>query len=144
MAKKRHRLGEHPAGAAKPQQSKKTDLWNAPPEIDAAFRKLFEPQAQPAERNAEFVATYLQAFISWCKENRAPKTTARYFDFLDAFERRYHGLTVSRLTTAHVTERSPRSARGVCETRRDASPPWHYFHFITQAAFGERQQTAPR
>ena len=91
MNGRRHPLGEHPEGAARPVKSKKTGRWNTPEEIDEAVRRLLyggaasEAGAAPA---GDYVSTPLQAFLKWCKQNRAATTTARYFDFLDSFERR--------------------------------------------------------
>src|SRR5438128_249194 len=77
---RRHFRGKHHAEAAKPKKSKKSGQWNAPHAIDQAFRNLLERgTTEPALGDGESVGNYLQAFPKWCKDNRSPKTTRRYF-----------------------------------------------------------------
>ena len=93
MKGRRHPLGAHPDGAARPAKSKKTGRWNVPQEIGEAFRRLLSGEpAEPAGASptgGDYVSVPLQAFLKWCKQNRAAKTTQRYFDFhhceLDTF-----------------------------------------------------------
>lgn len=103
---KRRFLGKQPEGAAKPQKSKKTGRWNAPPEIETAFRKLFSPiEIAPS---GDTVAEVLDDFITWCKENRALRTALRYEDFCQDFinageSGKYGLLAAVSLTGKHVT-----------------------------------------
>jgi integrase len=117
---KRHRLGDHPEGAAKPKQSSKTGKWNTPESIDQAFRGLQGGETPQQAADSEYVVTYLQAFLKWCKENRAGQTTERYFDFLDSFERRHHGLKIAQLSSDHVTTWLEEQAGWNSTTKRNA------------------------
>lgn len=99
---KRHTLGPHPEDSPKPKKGK-NGLWNVPSVIEDEFQKLKGIKA-PAGDKSEYVATVLQAFLKWSKENNAPRTYDRYWDFLDAFERRWHGLTMGQLKASHVQE----------------------------------------
>lgn len=121
VAGQRHKLGEHPAGAATPKQSKKTGLWNAPESIMDAFHKLMgqeEPPAPPPP--TPYISVCLQKFLTWDRANRAPKTHERYFDFLDSFERRWHGLLMADLTADHVQEWLNEKPSWNSTTRRNA------------------------
>ena len=110
---RRHFLGRHPEGTAKPKKSKKTGRWNSPQKIDQAFRNLVgngSPTEVPADEDS--VVSILDDFITWTKENRAGITAARYEEFCQHFvnaEIHEHGLKfgqlpVSRLTSKHVTQ----------------------------------------
>src|SRR5437588_8001653 len=77
-------LGAHPADAPKPSKSKKTGLWNAPQPILDAFHTLMGSQT-PVLLDDEAVANVLDDFLTWCKENRAERTTERYAEFTQDF-----------------------------------------------------------
>lgn len=110
-----HRLGEHPEGAPRPQKSKKTGRWNAPDEIEKAFRRLIDAPGEiaPALSGPEVgddVVSVLDDFITWCKENREAITTRRYEEFCQDFVRatdergvKIGTLPVLKLTSRHVT-----------------------------------------
>lgn len=98
----RHQLGDHPEGAPRPTKSKKTGLWNVPKAIEEAFDKI-KGVKPPAGDETDFVNTVFQAFLDWSKENRGKRTHDRYFDFLNAFDERWPGLTVGQINASHVT-----------------------------------------
>jgi integrase len=107
---KRHFLGKHPEGAAKPQKSKKTGRWNAPPTIEEEFHKLLgNPVSHQLAATGDNVVQLLDDFITWCKENRAVRTAARYADFCQDFVKASEGgakfgtLPISMLSSRHVT-----------------------------------------
>src|SRR4051812_42563345 len=80
----KHYLGPPPAGAKPPEKSKKTGLWNHPPEIAEAFRRLLD--GRPAEADSgDTVIAVLDDFITWCKENRSALTAGRYEEFVQDF-----------------------------------------------------------
>jgi integrase len=105
---KRHFLGKHPEGAARPQKSKKTGRWNAPPAIEEEFRKLLGSQPPPAA-TGDSVVQILDDFISWCQENRAARTAQRYQDFCQDFVHaseggiRFGALPITSLSSRQVT-----------------------------------------
>jgi integrase len=110
-----HRLGGHPEGAPKPQKSKKTGRWNAPQEIEKAFRQLLDsaeeevvPETAPTV--ADDVISVLDDFLVWCRENREAITAKRYEEFCQDFVRatdergvKLGLLPISKLTSRHVT-----------------------------------------
>ncbi len=104
---KRHPLGKHPENAPAPKKSNRTGRWNAPPEIETAFRNLLGGEA-PA--NSESVVSVLDDFISWCTKERAAKTVARYVELIQDFVKAkadglpFGALDVSKLTSKHVTQ----------------------------------------
>jgi hypothetical protein len=108
---KRHFLGEHPKGARVPRKSRKTGRWNSPPEIDTAFRQLLRGDSPATsggghEADKDAVVNLLDDFVTWCEKNRAPKTAARYQDFLQDFVRTTPsggGLQFGRLPITYVS-----------------------------------------
>lgn len=100
---KRRFLGKHPSGARPPKKNSK-GLWNPPQQILDEFHKLMTTGGVEVSTDSPLLAEILQAFLSWCKENRATRTTERYFEILDLFERRYHGLLALDINAGHVTE----------------------------------------
>lgn len=109
-----HRLGEHPEGAARPERSKKTGRWNAPEQIERAFRKLLDglspdEAATASAAEGETVIGVLDAFITWCKENRKARTAGRYEELCQSFVRasvdgvKVGTLPVAKLSSRHVT-----------------------------------------
>jgi site-specific recombinase XerC len=105
----RHFLGEHPAGAGKPQKSKKTGRWNSPEAIDQAFRKLLEGDSPQAAADDDTVVVVLDDFVAWCRENRAKLTAGRYEEFCQDFVnaadggRKFGSFRVGQLSAKHVT-----------------------------------------
>lgn len=105
----RYRLGDHPEGCPKPKKSSRTKRWNYPQQIEQAFDRLKNAPRAGSEGSRQpeeliYVSQLLQKFLNWSRENRAPKTHQRYFDFLDSFERHWHGLMVSDVSEDHVTQ----------------------------------------
>jgi integrase len=109
-----YRLGEHPEDAPKPQRSKKTGRWNAPKQIECAFRKLLDaPEPATAAslpEEIDYVVSVLDDFITWCKENREAITTNRYEQFCQDFVRstdeqgtKLGMLPTLKLTSRHIT-----------------------------------------
>jgi integrase len=107
---KRHFLGKHPEGAANPQKSKKTGIWNAPESIEKAFRRLLDGDApKHVAAGGDTVVQILDDFITWSKENRAWRTALGYEKFCQDFVNAADGgikfgtLPVGQLTSRHVT-----------------------------------------
>lgn len=113
---KHRRLGEHPAGAPRPKKSERTGKWNAPDEIEKAFRALLDGEGASeevpvaVESGEDDVVSVLDDFITWCKENRAELTAARYEELCQDFVRavgedgiKFGALPVTQLTSKHVT-----------------------------------------
>jgi integrase len=103
---KRHLLGKHPIDAPKPKQSAKTGRWNPPPSIDEAFHKLMG-KTPPVLADDKAVANVLDDFITWCRENRAERTTERYAEFIQDFIN-FDGIGrmgVRQLSSSNVTTR---------------------------------------
>jgi integrase len=50
---RQHALGKHPEGAPPPRKSSRTKLWNAPDEIQAAFRRLLDARDRERALTAE-------------------------------------------------------------------------------------------
>jgi integrase len=107
---RRRFLGKHPEGASKPKKSEKTGHWNAPKDIEEAFRALLDDKTSaPRSTGGDAVVQVLDDFVTWCKENRAPITASRYEQFCQDFVRttengvKFGALPVSQLTSKHVT-----------------------------------------
>lgn len=96
---KHHRLGPHPPEAPRPKKLKTG--WNAPKAIRDAFHKLAAGPVVPVASDA--TAAVLDDFLTWCYENRAARTAARYHDFIQDFVRGHGRVPVGSLTSAHVT-----------------------------------------
>lgn len=102
---KRVCLGSHPEGYPVPKKGKKG--WNAPQPILDAFHKLMTtPPAQTFALSEDAVANILDDFLTWCKQNRAPRTEERYRDFIQDFIN-FKGIGrmgVAELDAKHVTD----------------------------------------
>jgi len=73
-------------------------------EKKAAFDEYHDLMAKPqAKLKRDAVATILDDFQTWTKENRAPRTAARYGDFLQSFIKKHGLVRVSDLHAGHVT-----------------------------------------
>src|ERR1700730_13223588 len=121
FAGKRIPLGPHPETAKAPKRGK-NGRWNAPATILDAFHKLMtQGAARPHEPgDGTLIADVFQEFIRWCRANRARKTTERYFDFLDNFNRAHQGLRVSQVHTGYVTKWLERKQGWNATTRKNA------------------------
>jgi integrase/recombinase XerC len=104
---KRHFLGKQPANATRPQKSPKTGRWNAPQEIEKAFRALLDNAvASPLPVPGDLVIQVLDDFIGWCKENRAKLTASRYAEFCQDFvNTEDDGQKLGQLDTLSVTSK---------------------------------------
>lgn len=98
---KRHRIGPHPEGAVKPKKTK--GKWNTPKEIIEQFHQMMVDGGRQEVEDNESVAAVLDDFLSWCYENRAPRTADRYRDFIQEFVTEHGRTSVSELNTSHVT-----------------------------------------
>lgn len=78
----RKKLGLHPEGAPKPVKSKRTGLWNAPEEINRAFRRLMGKE-RPTDDEA--VALIFEDFLAWTKRERASRTYDWHKQFCEDF-----------------------------------------------------------
>jgi hypothetical protein len=80
----------------------------SPPEVEDAFFKLMRGDT-PKPTDDDAVVCVLDDFITWCRENRASRTTARSKDFIQDFVKADDGglkfgtIPVTRLTGKHVT-----------------------------------------
>jgi integrase len=109
LAGKREFLGKHPEGAEPPRKSKRSGKWNAPKTIMNVFYKLMG--RGEARGDADAIINILDDFITWCRENRANRTTDRYEEFCDDFVkfrpdggRQIGELASGQLTSRHVTQ----------------------------------------
>ena len=71
-------------------------------EAQKRFHQLMG-QDEPQYIATDSVAVVLDAFITWCHENRAAKTTQRYQDFCQQFVDKHGRMKVAELNTGHVT-----------------------------------------
>jgi integrase len=113
-------LGLHPEGTKPPKKGKRG--WTPPQAILDAFHNLMT-QGTPRPEEAgdgTLVADVFQEFIRWCRTNRARKTTERYFDFLDDFNKAHQGLRVSQVHTGYVTKWLDRKEGWNTTTRKNA------------------------
>lgn len=125
---RRHSLGEHQPGAARPEKSKKTGRWNSPPQIDEAFRRLLAGAAPRAPARGDAVIAVFDNFLAWCHENRGALTTSRYQDFIQDFVAaspeegglKYGELPAGRLTSRHVSDWLGRRPSWGPTTRKNA------------------------
>ena len=91
-------LGEHPAGAAKPEKNKK-GRWNAPESIDDAFHKLM---LAPTVVASGTVWEVFDAMLGWTLANRARRTYDFYKERLQQFKDEVPNMIVEKLTPDHV------------------------------------------
>lgn len=101
------------ARRAKPWYWKERKAWyvtilgtrhNLGEDKKAAFEAFHELMAKPeAKLKSDAVATILDDFQTWNKENRAPRTAARYGDFLQSFITKHGLVRVCELHAGHVT-----------------------------------------
>ncbi len=124
IAGRHHRLGAHPPDAPAPVKSRKTGRWNAPEAIEREFRRLLDapdgdaPHAAPHAPDGGTVVEVLDAFITWCKENRAGRTAARYGDLCQRLvSAPVGGVKVGTLPALSLTPRHITSWL-------DANPSW--------------------
>ncbi len=84
---KRHFLGKHPENASRPKKSEKTGRWNAPKEIEQAFRLLLSHESEfyGAGGQNDPLVQVLDDFIAWSQENKAQRTTMGYRRFCQDF-----------------------------------------------------------
>jgi len=92
LSRVQHALGKHPEGAPRPV--KKNGIWQAPPEIAAAFYKLMavsqDKPKQPDVREVpgqKLVIAVFEEFLDWCQKHKAPLTYVWYRDRIQSFAR---------------------------------------------------------
>ena len=95
---KRHFLGEHPAGASKPEKNKQ-GRWNAPQVIDDAFHKLM---LTPATIPSGTIWEVFDSMLDWTLANRAKRTYDYYKDILQRFKDDVPNVLVEKFTPDHV------------------------------------------
>lgn len=116
-----HPLGKHPDGT--PPPVKKHGVWQAPPEIMAAFYKKMAAAPEPlpvspsAVASGELVVAVLDQFLEWCQKHKAHLTYVWYRDRTQWFARTIpKHLPVAELRPIHV------------ERWVDAHPNWSPSH----------------
>lgn len=71
-------------------------------QAEKEFYKLMSGRGRVTGQ-AKYLTDVFQPFHEWNKENRAKRTADRYFDFLDAFQRRWPSVRLTDLNPSHVT-----------------------------------------
>jgi integrase len=117
-------LGKHPEGG--PAPSKRNGVWNAPPEIMAAFYNVMASadnavsvgqKTLPEAEGQQLVVHVFDEFLDWCQKHKAPLTYAWYRDRIQAFARTIKKqLAVAEFKPIHV------------ERWVDAHPRWSLSH----------------
>lgn len=97
--KVRHRLGDHPDGAARPKKNAKGD-WNMPRVIEDAFHRVMgDPNSVVSSHT---VWAIFDSFLDWTLANKAQRTYDFYRERLQRFKTAVPNMPVDRLTPDHV------------------------------------------
>jgi integrase len=98
----RHLLGDHPADAARPQQSKKTSQWNPPKVISDKFHALMADE--PETVSADTIWGICDLFLDHIQKNRAEATYGWYKDRLQYFKDAIPNMLTDRLEPDRVQD----------------------------------------
>ncbi len=101
-------IGKHPEGAPPPKKSSRTGLWNAPQEIQSAFRKLIDAhereEAAKADPRSILARVVCDLFLVAAEKTVEAETFEWYKKYLQSFCDLHGGVRVTALRPLHLTE----------------------------------------